>query len=97
MALTDHQLSSLADFAAARTDRLRSQPVGLEEMRGLLDEGQATVLGEFTGAPVRYLDRWWRAGEDCWEPLEEAACAVLDEDARRWALATQALDTADPA
>ncbi|WP_051826722.1 hypothetical protein [Kitasatospora aureofaciens] len=96
MALTDNQLSSLADFAALRTERMRSQPVPLEAMRVHLDTGQATLLGGFPGAPVRYLDRWWRAGEDCWEPLNEAAGALLDEDARRWALAAQAAHTADP-
>ncbi|MEE1822215.1 hypothetical protein PUR61_08400 [Streptomyces sp. BE20] len=93
MALSEQQLSSLADFATTRAERLRSGPVSLEAMRQHLEAGDATLLGGFPGAPVRFVERWWRAGEGWWEPLEEAAVAALDEEARRWALSQQAVFT----
>ncbi|MEV7929054.1 hypothetical protein [Kitasatospora sp. NPDC088779] len=93
MALSDGQLSSLADFATARAERLRCGPVSIEAMRQHLQAGEAVLLGDFPGAPVRFVERWWRAGEAWWEPLEEAAVAALDEEARRWALSQQAVFT----
>ncbi|MFD5921721.1 hypothetical protein ACFVYP_33265 [Kitasatospora sp. NPDC058201] len=93
MALSEQQLSSLADFATARAERLRSGPVSLEAMRQHLEAGDAALLGDFPGAPVRFVERWWRAGEGWWEPLEEAVVAALDEEARRWALSQQAVFT----
>ncbi|GGV27127.1 hypothetical protein GCM10010495_49010 [Kitasatospora herbaricolor] len=93
MALSDGQLSSLADFATARAERLRSGPVSIEAMRWHVDAGDAVLLGDFPGALVRFVQRWWRAGEGWWEPLEEAAGAALDEQARRWALSQQAVFT----
>ncbi|MGY0466779.1 hypothetical protein ACW14Y_41965 (plasmid) [Kitasatospora sp. cg17-2] len=93
MGLSDGQLSSLADFATARAERLRSGPVSIVAMRQHLDTGDAVLLGDFPGAPVRFVERWWRADEGWWEPLEEAAVAALDEQARRWALSQQAVFT----
>ncbi|GAA2774534.1 hypothetical protein [Kitasatospora cinereorecta] len=97
MALTEGQLTSLAGFAEARADRLRSQPVGFGDMRRHLDSGEAVLLGDFPGAPVRFLDRWWRAADDCWEPLSEETGAVLDDDATRWALSVRAVQAVEPA
>ncbi|MFE2728742.1 hypothetical protein [Kitasatospora sp. NPDC059327] len=93
MALSGGQLSSLADFATARAERLRSGPVSIEAMRQHMEAGDAVLLGDFPGAPVRFVERWWRASEGWWEPLEEAAVAALDEQARRWALSQQAVFT----
>ncbi len=91
MALTDNQLTSLESFAAARQERIRSSPVSTESMVQHLADGNATLLAEFPGSPARYLDRWWRLTDAGWEPLEETAGAAVDEDARRWALAQQAV------
>lgn len=92
MVLSDGQLSGLVDFAAARAERLGCGPVGIEAMRRHLQGGEAVLLGDFPGAPVRFVERWWRAGEGWWEPLEEVAGVVLDGEARRWALARQAVE-----
>ncbi|MFB8242664.1 hypothetical protein ACFC58_39645 [Kitasatospora purpeofusca] len=93
MGLSDGQLSSLTNFATARAERLRSGPVSIEAMRQHMDAGDAVLLGDFPGAPVRFVERWWRAGEGWWEPLEEAAVTALDEQARRWALSQRAVFT----
>ncbi|GHH79094.1 hypothetical protein GCM10018781_56330 [Kitasatospora indigofera] len=93
MALSNGQLSSLADFATARAERLRSGPVSIEAMRQHMDATDAVLLGDFPGAPVRFVERWWRAGEGWWEPLEEAAVTALDEEVGRWALSQQAVFT----
>ncbi|MEU9127766.1 hypothetical protein AB0D08_06565 [Kitasatospora sp. NPDC048540] len=90
MTFTDGQLSSLAAFAEQRRERERSAPVAAAVMLERLAAGEAELLGDFQGAPVKYLDRWWRAGEGVWEPLDEAAGKALDDDAARWKLALAA-------
>ncbi|MFE7649901.1 hypothetical protein [Streptomyces phaeoluteigriseus] len=71
--------------------RVVSAPMPAAAMEQLLAEGKSDALGEFEGSPVRYMDRWWRAGELGWAALDEAATADIDLHAERYRAATAAI------
>ncbi|MFF5019514.1 hypothetical protein [Streptomyces sp. NPDC001165] len=60
-------------------------------MQELIEKGKAQVLAGFTGAPIRYADRWWRPDEGQWYALDEAGSALVDAHADRWRAAHAAV------
>jgi len=91
MELTPEQREGFAQRSAERSERIVSQYLPAEAMSLLLESGEATLLGNFDTAPVRYLQRWWRPTEEGWEPLDSGAGPQLDGDAERWACAERAV------
>jgi len=59
-------------------------PIPDVAMQELLEKDRAHALADFTGAPVRYADRWWRPDEGQWYALDEAGSALIDAQADRW-------------
>ncbi|MGW2421398.1 hypothetical protein ACWC0C_19490 [Streptomyces sp. NPDC001709] len=59
-------------------------PIPDVAMQELIEKGKANALADFTGAPIRYADRWWRTDEGQWYALDEAGSALVDAQAERW-------------
>ncbi|MFJ8785839.1 hypothetical protein [Streptomyces sp. NPDC102476] len=59
-------------------------PIPDVAMQELIEKGKASVLADFTGAPIRYADRWWRTDDGQWYALDEAGSALVDSQADRW-------------
>ncbi|MGW2937857.1 hypothetical protein ACWDA7_39995 [Streptomyces sp. NPDC001156] len=73
-------------------ERVLTAPMPTQSMDRLLGEGKAVRLGSFEGAPIHYLDRWWRESGDSWEALDERATAEIDSQAERYRAAVAATE-----
>lgn len=69
---------------AAALQRIVAASIPDAAMQDLIEKGKAHVLANFTGAPIRYADRWWRFDEGQWYALDEAGSLLIDAQAGRW-------------
>lgn len=71
----------------AALQRIVAAPIPDAALQELIATGKARALADFTGAPVRYVDRWWRSDEGQWYALDEAGSSLVDAHAERWSAA----------
>ncbi|MGX5185723.1 hypothetical protein ACWKT5_23595 [Streptomyces avermitilis] len=85
--VSDHTANSPTPaqrLQAAALQRIVAAPIPDVAMQELIEKGKASVLADFTGAPIRYADRWWRTDDGQWYALDEAGSALVDSQADRW-------------
>lgn len=68
----------------AALQRIVAAPIPDAALQELVAKGKAKPLADFTWAPVRYADRWWRTDDGQWYALDEAGSALVDAQAERW-------------
>jgi hypothetical protein len=91
MDLNHEQVAALAELAQASSARL-NEPVPDTEMRKYFEAGTASCpFGDFEGSPARFQDRWWRAADELWDPLDGETSVTLDADLERWQAACAAI------
>ena len=89
---TDGQRARLADLTASAANRMNTAPMNQEDMDRALSTGDATALGDFPGAPVRFQSIWRVKSGSVWRAVDDDTQALFNRDADRYQLAVAAMD-----